>query len=587
MFKKLNLWVKSPVIWLIILVIPSFISIVRPGYFPMHDDLQAFRLHQMHECFKDLQIPCRWVPDMGYQYGYPQYNYYPPSVYYLGEAFHLIGFQFIDSAKIIFALGFLVSALTMYLFLKDFLAKWPALIGALVYTYVPYKAVNVYVRGALNEFWTLAFYPLLFWSSLKIIKEGGRKNIAYFAIATSLILLTHNLMTLIFLPVLGIWILLNVVLEKNYKQSLRLSLRSSFKSLINIVLGGLLGIGLAAFFTLPVFLEQQYAHLETLVGGYFDYRQHFVSLQQLLVSNYWGYDSSVWGIDDGMSLSAGQIQIIGSIFTVFLAALSFKKYKKISIITFALFLMELMVLFMVHQRSAPVWTVFEKVLIFIQFPWRFLSISTFILSTLCAIGIFFIQKLDFKIFKTNAALIYGSVLLIACLSLYLPFFRPNKWYDISDIEKFSGQSWNKQLTISIFDYLPIYAKFPPTSAAPMNPETLEGLADFKEAKKGSDYKSWQVNVEKEALLRAPIFDFPGMTAYVDSQKIDHWNNDCRNQEFCLGLVTFKAPVGRHNILIKLTNTPIRIAGNLLTLVSLVILVIILFPRKKYFKKWLE
>jgi hypothetical protein len=581
MQKAIKYLTRYPVIILILLVIPSFITLVRPGYFPMHDDLQAFRIHQMHECFKDYQLPCRWVPDMGYQYGYPQYNYYPPSVYYLGEAFHLIGFQFIDSAKIIFALGFLVSALTMYLFLRDYLSKWAGLIGALVYTYIPYKAVNVYVRGALNEFWALAFYPLLFWSSWKIVKEGGRKNIAFFAISTFLILITHNLMTLIFLPILGVWILLNVLLEKNYR------------SLIGITLGGILGVGLAAFFTLPVFVEQSYAHLETLVGGYFDYRQHFVSINQLLVSNFWGYDSSVWGIDDGMSLSAGQIQVAGSVIALLFALVSFKKFRNLSIITIFLFGLELMVLFMIHQKSSPIWTFFESTLIFIQFPWRFLSLSTFLTAVLCAIGVFFIQQIDFKIFKVRSYIVFSLVLVISCLILYLPFFKPNKWYDITDTDKFSGISWEKQLTISIFDYLPIYAKFPPTSAAPMNPETLEGLADFKEARKGSNFKSWTVEVSNDSLLRAPIFDYPGMKVFVDGIKVDHWNDDCRNQEFCLGLVTFKVPQGNHEILIKLTNTPIRVVGNLLTVVSLIILMFLLFPKKhnfsaiKYIKKWLR
>ena len=570
---------KYPSIILIILVIPTFFTLIRPGYFPMHDDLQAFRIHQMNECFKDRQIPCRWVPDMGYQYGYPQYNYYPPSVYYLGELFYLSGFQFIDSVKILFAWGFLISALTMYLFLKDFLSKWPAVIGALVYTYIPYKAVNVYVRGAMNEFWTLAFYPLLFWSSMKIIKNGGRKNIAFFAIATALILLTHNLMTLIFLPVLGTWIILNVVLEKNWK------------SLIPITLGGVLGIGLAAFFTLPVFLEQKYAHLETLVGGYFDYRQHFVSLYQLFISNFWGYDSSLWGDNDGMSLSAGQIQAIGASLTVVLAALSFKKFKKLAIITFALATLELGTLFMVHQRSAPVWTIFESVLIFIQFPWRFLSISTFLLATLCAIGIFFIQKLDLKFFKLKVWIVYGLILITACLAFYLPFFKPNKWYDITDNEKFSGELWEKQLTISIFDYLPIYAKFPPTSPAPENPETLEGLADFRGAEKGSDYKSWNVDVHEPSLIRAPIFDFPGMEVHVDGIKVNHWNDDCRGEEFCHGLVTFNIDPGYHNILIKLSNTPVRSVGNIVTIISFILLIILLLPKNffksRYFKKWIE
>ena len=175
---------------------------------------------------------------------------------------------------------------------------------------------------------------------------------------------------------------------------------------------------------------------------------------------------------------------------------------------------------------------------------------------------------------------------MACLIMYLPFFKPNKWYDITDQDKFSGTSWQKQLTISIFDYLPIYAKLPPTSEAPKNPETLEGLADFKSVKKGSDFKAWEVDVSKVAIMRAPIFDFPGMKVWVDGQLVDHWHDDCRNEEFCLGLVTFKIGEGNHNVLIKLTNTPVRTIGNLITLLSLIILLILLFPRNKYFKKWL-
>lgn len=541
----------------------------------MHDDLQAFRIHQMNECFKDFQIPCRWVPDMGYQYGYPQYNFYPPSVYYLGEFFHILGFQFIDSVKIVFALGFIISALTMYLFLRDYLSQWSGLIGSLLYTYIPYKAVNVYVRGALNEFWSLAFYPLLFWSSWKIIKEGGKKNLAFFAIATFLLLITHNLMTLIFLPVFGVWVILQVILEKKYRP------------VINLFQGGFLGLGLAAFFTLPVILEKPYAHLETLIGGYFDYRQHFVSLNQLFLSNNWGYGSSVWGLGDGMSLSAGTIQAIAASITLALAVISFRRFKKLSIIVFALVFIELLVLFMVHQKSSPIWTALESVLIFLQFPWRFLSVSTFLLGLLSAIGVYIVEKLDFKIFKLSSAKVYGIVLILACLILYLPFFKPSGWFNITDQDKFSGVSWEKQLTISIFDYLPIYAKFPPTSKAPEYPETLEGLVDFKSSKRGSNYKKWIVEVSEPSLLRAPMFDFPGMKVLIDGEEQKHRNDDCRKEEFCLGLITFEIGPGKHEVLVKLTNTPVRTVGNLVTLISLLIVIILFFPKTKYFKKWLD
>lgn len=575
MQKVLKFFVSHPVFILLILIIPSFFSLIRPGYFPMHDDLQAFRVHQMDKCFQDFQFPCRWVPDMGYQYGYPQYNFYPPSVYYLGELFHVFGFQFIDSVKIVFALGFVVSALTMYLFLRDFLSKWAGVVGAIAFTYIPYKAVNVYVRGAMNEFWALAFYPLLFWSSWKIIKEGGKRNVAFFAVATFLLLITHNLMTLIFLPVLGIWIILQIVLFKRYK------------SIPSLFLSGLLGLGLAAFFTLPVVVEKPYAHLETLVGGYFDYRQHFVSLNQLFLSNFWGYGSSVWGLGDGMSLSVGTIQFIAMLVVFGLAVINFRKFKKLSTIVLVFTLVEFLVLFMVHQKSSSVWTFLESILIFLQFPWRFLSISTFLLCFLGAVGVYYIEKLDFKIFKTSSAKIYGTVLIAACLILYLPFFRPSEWLNITDKDKFSGISWEKQLTISIFDYLPIYAKFPPTSAAPQYPETLEGLADFKSSEVGSDSKKWVVDVSEQALLRSPMFDFPGMKVFVDGVEKDHWNDDCRNQEFCLGLVTFNIDPGRYVVLVKLTNTPIRAIGNLISLSSFLILLILFFPKIKYLKKWMD
>src|SRR3989344_1091883 len=98
--------------WIIVIVliflVPSFASLLRQGIFPMQDDLQALRLHQMNRCFEDFQIPCRWVPDMGYGFGYPQFSFYAPLVYYIGEAFHLLGMQFIDVLKLLFVTGFIL-----------------------------------------------------------------------------------------------------------------------------------------------------------------------------------------------------------------------------------------------------------------------------------------------------------------------------------------------------------------------------------------------------------------------------------------------------------------------------------------------
>lgn len=527
----------------------------------MQDDLQAFRMHQMFSCLRDLQIPCRWVPDMGYQYGYPQFLFYPPSVYYPGALLHFIGIQFIDAVKLMFIFGLIASTLFMFLFLRDFFegesqdksflfTTLPAFVGAAMYTYVPYKALEIYVRGALSEFWSLSFYPLIFWSIYKLINKGKIKNLIFFSLSVAGLLITHNLMTLIFAPVAIIWCLAFVIIKK------RLS------ALPAIFAGGILALGLAAFFTLPVIFESKFVHIESLVGGYFDYRQHFVNLYRLFISNHFGYGSSGLGQDNDLTLSTGQIHWIFGLSALILAGILYKKSRILSTLTIIFAFVEIIVLFFIHQKSSFLW---EKlpVLVWLQFPWRFLTDSIFLLSFLGAMAIFFIAMISSKSAKVTAVII-----IVAIFILHSQFFKPKNWIEISDADKFSGQSWEKQLTISIFDYLPIYAKLPPIKKAPELPEVLEGEVKFINYKKGSNFQTGEIEVKKDAILRLPLFNFPGMKVLVDQKEVNHWHDDCRHQDFCLGLITFKVLEGNHQIEAKLEDTQIRLAGNIITLVSI-------------------
>ncbi|MBX4206027.1 hypothetical protein KW795_02415, partial [Candidatus Microgenomates bacterium] len=96
------------------------------GYFNMHDDLQMMRQLEMAKCFSDGQIPCRWVPDMGYGFGFPLFNFYPPLPYLVGQAIHSVGYDFVSTAKALFIVAFVVSGITMYFLGKEFFGKWGA-----------------------------------------------------------------------------------------------------------------------------------------------------------------------------------------------------------------------------------------------------------------------------------------------------------------------------------------------------------------------------------------------------------------------------------------------------------------------------
>lgn len=564
-------------IFIILITIPTVYSLFRPGFFSMHDDLQAFRVHQMDKCIQDLQIPCRWVPDMGFEYGYPQYNYYPPSIYYLAEVFHLVGFQFIDTVKIIVILGFVLSALFMYLFLREWLGKWPAFVGAALYAYEPYKAVDAYVRGALSEFWALVFFPLIFWSAYRLVKRNDLKSLVFFAISVFLLLITHNLMTLIFIPLAGLWVLAWIILEKKWKL------------IPKFIAGAILGLGLAAFFTLPVTFEKQYVHLESIIGGYFDYRLHFTNLNQLFISNFFDYGSSVWGPKDDLSLSVGHIQWLFSVFALLLSLITFKSHRKLSILTILLFGLAFFSIFLTHQKSAFVWDILGF-LTWLQFPWRFLANAIFLLSILSAIAIYLLKevlnKKEFQVSVLNKfsdkflkrfdlSVKLGVFSILAAIILYGNFFKPHAWINITDEEKFSGASWEKQLTVSIFDYLPIYAKLPPIRRAPDLPEVMKGDVKFLSYKKGSNYQIGEYESTQSANVRLPLFDFPGMKVSIDGSRIEHNHNDCSGQEFCLGLISADIPAGKHKIETKLTDTPVRTAGNLITLISLIAVTVLL------------
>jgi len=209
-------------------------TLFTPGYFNMHDDLQMMRQLEMEKCFLDGQIPCRWVPDMGYGYGFPLFNFYPPLPYLIGEIFRVVGFSFIDTAKFTFALSFVVSGITMYLLAKEFFGKAGGVVSSIFYVWAPYHSVDVYVRGAMNEAWALAFFPLIFLFSYKLIKTG--KGIIPLAFAYAGLLMSHNLMVMIFTPLFGLWCLIFILRENKWKIISRL------------LASGVLALGLAAFY---------------------------------------------------------------------------------------------------------------------------------------------------------------------------------------------------------------------------------------------------------------------------------------------------------------------------------------------------
>ncbi len=540
----------------------------KAPYFTHHDDVQVIRLYEMDKCFKDGQIPCRWVPDLGGLYGYPIFSYYAPLPYYFGELIYFLTGSLLIASKTMFAVSFIGAYVFMYLLASKLWGKQGGSLAAIFYSFAPYHALDFYVRGAMGEMWALMLFPAVFWAILKLKEKLNIVNILFLGISLGALVVSHNLSLMIFFPTALIWMFILFLTTKN-------------KYFLWCCLGSLvLAVLLSAFYLLPVIFEKNLVHVETTVGGYFSYTEHFKGLKKLFVDRSWGYGASVrevpGGERDGISYQIGWVHLVGWLLALVSAKIFWKERRKISYIILFFSAVSLFSIFMIHPRSVFVWNVIDP-LKYLQFPWRFLLLIIFFVSLMS--GSFF--RTDFKKKK-----LLWIVLVLAVVGLNFSYFKPNKFIQTNDQERLSGAEWDKQIKRSIFDYLPIFAKEPPAELATVRYQILTGDSKILDFKEGTNWFNFKTETRTHTIIRLSQYYFPNWKIFVDGKEtqVEYKNNT-------LGLMTIILGEGNHQIWARLYDTQIRVVANLMTVIGIVvslILFIVSFPRVRtwiaYYRK---
>lgn len=536
---------------LILITLPTLLPFFNNKFFYTQDHIFVARLNQMSTALSDGHFPVRWSPDL--RFGEPLFNFYAPLPYYIGAAIKLLGFNFIWVAKILFILSSILSAITMYVFCLKLFSKKGAFLTAVLYVYAPYRAVDLYVRGALSETWAFVFFPLIFYASILLSEKVNLKRISFLSLALAGLFLTHNVTTLMFLPFLGLWWIYllfkenNFLKDKNWK--LTFSLTGSFT----------LGLGLSAFFLLPALLESSFIQTKYLTVSYFNFRAHFVAYGQFF-STFWGYGSSLWGLDDGLSFQIGLGHWL-ILVLVFVVGFIYRKDRKLLGLLSFLGFSFLASLFMQHNKSAFVWEAIP-ILAFIQFPWRFLTISIFLVAIMGGVIPDYLRR-----FKIIYFIIVGLVILIN-----INYFRPKEYVDNSFFDKFLYPEIMRTGRDLTKDYLPIWVKS--TDAAVLNyPVAEEGKIEVSRFEKKTAFASAQINALSDSLIVVPIAYFPGWTVMANGKNIS------LEKPLEQGLIRFKLPAGTYNIKFAFKDTSLRMIGNFISLSSLLVLVLFKYKKK--------
>lgn len=536
--------------------LPTYFNLFKPGYFSMHDDIQVIRQYEMEKCFLDGQLPCRWAPQMGLDYGQPMFNYYSVFPYYFGEVFRLFGFSFIGTIKILFLLSLLLSGIFMYFFSKEFFGRFGGILSAILFLYGPYHAVDVYVRGALSENWGIAFFPIIFLSVYKLIKEEKVTWFLLTIISYCGLFLSHNIMSLIFTPFAITWGFYWIVSLKKT--------RSTFKFLLSL----LWSLGLSAFYVIPAFLEKKLINTEWLITNYYNFQNHFANKFQLFFSRFWGYGASA-GINSQMSFQIGWPHwwIVGFVALVLLYSIIRKQnIKPVKPLIYFILLFVISVLF-THQKSLFIWNLIP-VLSFVQFPWRFLGLVIFSASFIS--GSIFPLLANHKIENLNKYIL--SILIIITVILNWSFFKPEKYFPkMNDNIKLSGIELKRAESSAVLDYLPTTVKLIPKEIAPELPVVEEGKARVSEYKKRSNFWRFSIDVSENspAKIKVPIFDFPNWQILIDQKQISYSSDED-------GMIVINVSPGKHTVVGWFKNTPVRDIANAVSLVSFGMIILYIF-----------
>ncbi|MEX2028050.1 MAG: hypothetical protein WD988_00940 [Candidatus Curtissbacteria bacterium] len=541
----------------LILSIPLF----KPGFYTVHDDQQFARLYEFDKSVKSGQFPVRWVQDLGFGFGYPLFVFYPPFVYLLGEAFHLMGAGFVDSIKLVFYVSIFGSGVAMYILTKEFWGKIAALTSAIFYMIAPYRALDIYVRGALAESFSFVWLPLILWSYHKLQKTQKSVYIAICGILLALLMITHNLIFMPFMLILGLFIPFLLVTTTNPK-----------RFILQAITSFILGISLSAFFWIPALYEKQFTIVDQLLlVNLADFRIHFVYPQQLW--NWpWGFGGSTAGLADGMSFKIGKLHIIVALGAVGLAMLhqmAIKtKSKKDFHLTYLFFGLFAFSAFMTTSYSFIIWDLVPP-LGYLQFPWRFLTFATLASAVLAGVFIYFLRLQILRI----------VFLILFIILLFLPnlkLFKPQAYrHNLSDGAVTAKENINWDVSRSSFEYVPkgveLYRnnlggntiKIDKTQIPQERIVIQSGIAKVDILRENPSHIVLRVDAEQESQLKANIFNFPGWQLKIDGavQEIDDDNN--------LKLITFNVPKGSHDAELVFKNTLDRSIANAITAAAII------------------
>lgn len=512
----------------LISLLPLF-PLLQPGMFLAHDSQSHIaRLIAFYQSLSEGNIIPRWAGDLNNGFGHPVLMFLYPLSSYIGSLWHFLGFSYVDSVKLTFALSYILSGVFMYLLGKRLADKKIGLLMAVLYLFAPYRFVDLYVRAALGENLAFAIMPLVLLCFYDLVQQKKLINIVFSGISLTLLLLSHNAISLMFLPFLLIFL---IILRAN---------------LIKVAISFILGFGLSAFFWLPAFFEGKYTLRDIVTIN--EYSKNFPDFFSLLYSP-WNFGGSL-DFSHQIGIIHWSVIILA---VVYLTVNRKQKHTPVFWLTASSLLFFFVSLFLMNKTSLPIWqtlTVLQK----FQFPWRFLTLSV-LAAAFCGLAL---------------SKFLNKIVIVLCFLAII--FTVGYWKTNGNLEK-NDQYFISQYqgTTDTGESSPRWSIRGMEEKSSRNLRLIDGEAVIKKTLRKSNVHEYLVEVTKKSRFAEDTVYFPGWEILANNQPqtIEFQDPNYR------GLITFYLDPGNWRISVKFRETRLRSFANLLSVTSLLIIFVIL------------
>ena len=377
------------------------------------------------------------TPMIANNFGYGGGIFYPKLPHYIASIFATIFNSIPNSSmyslKLTNILVIILSGYFMYILLKRiFKDKNIALLGSAFYITMPYFMTNIYVRTAFNETFVFLFMPLIMIGIIELLNKNYKLFYLYFIIGYIGLVNSHLVMGVYFTFMILIFLLIN------YKN---IFTKENIKHLI-----------IASTIIIAMILPSIIMMLEhKALNIYAVFDNEIMNANALNIKsnglNIFDYINPVirWGNDIYVFINI--IVIIFSLLSFIYLVKKEKNEKRKNLVISILVCLIISIL--LSYKKFP-YEYLPKLLLSVQFGFRFMTFVCFFISIFAAYGLNIIKQ-------KNKDIIMKISIIICCITV-LPFINNTDFKNIKELsfDYNSGMGWQKEYltynTIKNYDY---------------------------------------------------------------------------------------------------------------------------------------